>query len=182
MTSIRLTSALLACAAFACGSDAPFQTTSTGASDIATYRELADLVSTEVVSYNKGMMDASTTNATCAAIHDRYDQRVRTLLQQMLALGGGMDGFMDAHGGAAAADIECSATGMMHELDKHALVACTWAMLGDDRLEVMRHVAVITQYTDHVQQRCDEMMGSLDGDGWQWGDMMDGCGGMMGSH
>ena len=182
MTSIRLTSALLACAAFACGSEAPIQTTSTGASDIATYQELADMVSTEVAAYNKAMMDASTTTATCAALHERYDQRVRTILQQMLALGGGMDGFMSAHGGAAAADMECSATGMMHELDAHALVACTWATLGDDRVEVMHHTSAITHYTDHVQQRCDEMMGGLDGAGWQWSEMMDGCGGMMGSH
>ncbi|HEY6033046.1 MAG TPA: hypothetical protein VIV58_02270 [Kofleriaceae bacterium] len=184
MTSIRLTTVLLACAAFACDSEAPFETTSTGASDIATYQELASLVATEVATYNMSMMDAGTTSAMCAAIHDRYDQRVRTILQQMLALGGGMDGFMNAHGGAAAADVECTATGMMHELDAHAVVACTWTTLGDDRAEVARHRGAIMHYTDHVQQRCDEMMGGLDGAGWHWGDMMEGCsgGGMMGSH
>lgn len=181
MTSIRLTSALLACAAIACSSEAPFQTTSVGTSEIATYQELAGMVGTEVAAYDTSMMDSGTTSEMCAGIHDQYDHRVRSVVQQMLALAGGMDDFMTTHG-AGAADIQCSATGMMRELDAHAQVACSWGALGDDRAEVTRHVGAIMRYTDHVQQRCTEMMSGLDGSGWDWGDMMAGCqGGMMGS-
>ena len=177
MTSIRVVPAVLAVAALGCGSGS--QTSSVGASQIATYQDLADHVATAATAYRARMMDAGTTLATCADVHAAYDREVRPLLEQMVAMGGDLDGFMDAHHGAGAADMECGAMGLMHELDAHALVACSWPGLADDRAEAARHVAAMMGYTNHADQRCGEMMDGLDGGGWHWGDMMGGCSRMM---
>jgi len=178
MTSIRLGPGLLAVAAIACGSGS--QTSSVGASEITSYQDLADHVAIAATAYRSTMMDASTTLAMCADVHAGYDREVRPLVEQMVALGGDMDGFMDAHHGSGEADMECDATSLMQELDAHAVIACSLANLDDDRAEVVRHVGSMTGYTDHARQRCGEMMAGLDGQGWQWGGMMAGCGrGMM---
>lgn len=164
MTSIRLALGVVVAAAIAC--DSGSQTSSVGASEVTTYQDLADHVATSATAYRTTMMDARTTGAMCADVHARYDAEVRPLIDHMLALSGDMDGFINAHHGSGHADMECDATSMMHELDAHATVACSWANVDDDRAEVARHVGSMSGYTYHAQQRCGEMMAGLDGHGW----------------
>ncbi|HEU4729566.1 MAG TPA: hypothetical protein VFT22_16825, partial [Kofleriaceae bacterium] len=149
-------------------------------SEVTTYEELATQVSGAAASYQASMMDAHMTLASCAGVHDQYDQQVRPLIARMMSSGGEMDSFMSAHHGGGVADVACSAAAMMQELDAHARQACGAASIEDDRAEVARHVAAMTGFDDHVGQRCREIQAGLDGQGWSWASMMDGCsGGMM---
>lgn len=171
---------VLACTLAACGSGSTSTGSNVTAAEVTVYQDLADQVSVAAASYRTSIMDPSATLASCAGIHERYDQQVRPLITRMVELGADMDSFMDAHQGASVADMACDADSMMHELDGHARVACSWANLDADRAEVARHVGVMAGYTDHARQRCDEMMAGIDGQGWHWGGMMGGCSGGCG--
>ena len=173
----------LALAIAACSSGSSTLGSDVDTSKIASYQELVTQVDTAAAGYRTAMMDPSTSMASCASIHDRYDAQVRPLVEQMMQMASDLDAFMTMHGGGGVADLECDATDMMDELDAHARVACSWPALADDRDEATRHVGAMTGYADHAQERCQEMQQGLDGDGWHWGGMMGGCTagcGMMG--
>lgn len=86
-----------------------------------------------------------------------------------------LDGYIDAHHGAAFADMECVSAAMAAELDAHRAAACLSPDINVDRAEVARHADSISAYTGHQLQRCGEMGRGMGGGGWDWSPMMNGC-------
>jgi hypothetical protein len=105
----------------------------------------------------------------------------------MMTMSGAMDDYMRGHGGSSVADVSCVSTTMMGELDHHDAAACTSTDPATNLAEVTRHVNAMTSYTGHLWDRCDQMMGTIEGAPAAWGGMMNGCqwsspsGGMMGN-
>ncbi len=99
----------------------------------------------------------------------------------MVQMGREMDDFMDDHGGSPYADMMCTSTAMMDELDHHRAVACMLASLAANQAEAERHADAMRAYAGHVRDRCGQMLGS-DGRGacCNWGPMMTGCGAASG--
>jgi hypothetical protein len=143
---------------------------------ISQYQDLASQAQSAALGYGTAMSGPGMTVSGCAAAHDAYDAQVRPWISQMVQMSGSMDGFMDAHGGNAYADMACVAKAMLQELDAHHLVACTFATLSGDQTEAGRHVGAIASYTAHVSDRCGQMAGGQ----YMWGPTAPACGGTSG--
>ena len=167
-----------ALAVWACGGSASNDgtaTTSAAESDLTTFQGLAAGAQTAATSYGMSMMMSGSATA-CQGIHDGYDAKVRPSIAQMTQMAGEMDDLMDAHGGMSSADMACVAAAMMAELDRHQMVACTFADVASDRSEAARHVGAMLSFGGHMSQRCGEMRRGMDGGSWSWGSMMGACG------
>lgn len=169
------TAALLALAACGGGSTGS-AAQSADAASIARYQTLTADVQSAATAYGATMAGTGMTVQGCAAAHDAYDAQVRAWLSQLVQQGGSMDAYMDAHDGAAAADVACVASAMVQELDAHRLVACTFPTLAGDQTEAARDVAVMTSYASHLSDRCGQMASGQDA----WGPPAPVCGGTTG--
>lgn len=147
------------------------------ADDIARFDQLASQVGQAAADYRATVLAADTTLGNCNKVEDAYDRTVRPWLGQMLELSHEMDGVMDDHQGQSDADMMCVAAAMMDELDAHRAVACTAADLAGERAEATRHADSMAGYAGHIEDRCNEMLRGLGGDGWTWSPIMGGCGG-----
>lgn len=142
--------------------------------DIADYQELVDAVDTAATTYKTALADPALTQEGCLAAHGVYDETVRPAIGHMLGLADELEGFMDAHGGNAYADLTCTTRAMMDEVDAHGHVACMWPDVTRDRAEAFRHVGAMTRYTTHAAQRTEEMLAGMDTGTWNWGPLI-GC-------
>ncbi|WP_242360287.1 c-type cytochrome [Anaeromyxobacter sp. SG17] len=167
-------------AVIACGGSSTNPSNSSTTADrtqIADYQDLTARVQSAALSYRATMGASAMTVTGCSAAHDAYDAQVRPWISQMVQLSGAMDGFIGAHDGVAYVDMSCVASAMLAELDAHRRVACTFSSLTDDQAEAFRHADVMASYSAHVYARCGQMMSGLDGYGYGWGPMANGCGG-----
>jgi hypothetical protein len=158
----------------ACGSDGSDSGNVTP-DELAAYRELSVEVGSAASAYQANMLgDAMASVAACQAIHDEYDDTVRPQIARMRGMSGELDAFMGEHGGGAMADVDCTASGMMMELDQHHAAACRMADLSADQAEAVRHAGVMMSYTAHSSERSNQMRSALGGSA-AWGPMMMGC-------
>jgi hypothetical protein len=139
------------------------------------FRQLALEVQSAAADYRTVSMGVASVSA-CQGIHDSYDAKVRPWIAAMNEASPGMDDFMNGHGAGTSADVSCVSTSMMTELDRHRAAACSSSNLADDDLEVSRHVEAMTSYDTHLEDRCDEVLGALDGGTPSWEGMMSSCG------
>jgi hypothetical protein len=176
-TRVIVSSAIALVVAAACGQASDSSpNASVTSDDIATYQELTSRVQDGAASYRATMMAPGTTTAAeCRRVHDAYDREVRPWVSRMVHMGGEMDRYMEAHGGANMADYACVSATMMDELDHHHATACTFSDIGADRTEAIRHVDAMLSYGSHMWDRCDQMMRGIDSGSWGWGPMMGGC-------
>lgn len=144
--------------------------TASTTSDITTYQQLSSDTQAAVDGYRTSMADAAVHAGDCQSVHDRYDADVRSSVTRMVQMAGGMDAFMDDHGGSTVVDVSCLSATMMDELDFHRSTACSFGDLAHDRAEVVRHTAAMTSYIGHARDRCEEMLGH-----GSWAPAMHGC-------
>ena len=147
-----------------------------GPSDVQAFDGTAQTISATATSY--GTQAAGMTSTTqCTGVQGAYDAQVRPMVSQMQGMGIAMDGQMGAMGRMADGDMECTANAMMAELDRHGAAACgSTTGVAADVAEAQRHVAAMTRWAAHEQDRAQEM-GSMMG----MSGMMGGSGRMGGS-
>ncbi len=173
-TGIVAVASTLLVAAVACGGRSTSGTADTAA--IAAYQGLSADVQSAASAYGAAIDAPAMSTGGCPALHDAYDAQVRPWVSGMVQGAGAMDAYLDAHGGAAYADMSCVANAMRAELDAHRAIACTFTTLADDQAEVARHAGVMTSYAAHVSGRCGTMMGgSGGGPMMSWGPVATGC-------
>jgi hypothetical protein len=160
----------------ACSGSDGSSSTHSGSDDIASYQQSVAEVDSAAATYRADMLGQGMTSvATCQNVHDQYDASVRPAVMQMGGMSGDLDAFMGQHGGADRADMGCAAAGMLGELDRHHAAACQLADLPADQAEAIRHVGVMTAYTNHLNERSAQMMTALGGTNGGFGPMMSGC-------
>jgi hypothetical protein len=144
-------------------------------SDVTTYQQLTSDTQSAATDYRAAMMSSGAAPSSCQSMHDGYDGHVRPWVSQMASMAGHMNDLMDAHGGMMSADVDCTAGGMIAELDHHRSVACTANDWSANQAEASRHVAAMLSYCGHLSDRCGEMMDGFHHGSWGWGGLMDGC-------
>lgn len=141
----------------ACGMGAPTP-------DVAAYQKTVSELQATVTTHQT---DAAATAASdCAAEHLRYDDAMRSRLQQMTGMSGGMDSCLRAMGHAGPFDMHSMCGSMQSELDRHATAACT----GDaaaNHAEAAHHCQLMMGWLSQEQSRTDSMtsMGGMMGGG-----------------
>jgi hypothetical protein len=144
--------------------------------ELAQYQQLTLDVQEGATMYGSTMMGSeTTTTADCRRVYDAYDELVRPWVSQMVAMSGRMDRHMDSNGGEEVADYGCAVATMMDELDLHRATACTLNDIRMNRAEAARHVDAMLNYSEHLWERCEQMMRGIDTGAWAWGPMMTGC-------
>jgi hypothetical protein len=141
---------------------------------VAEFRQLTLDVQSAAANYRTQAMGA-TSVSECQQIHDSYDTEVRPWVSAMNGQSAGMDDLMHGHSAGADADVRCVSTMMEAELARHDAVACTSSNLADDTAEVSRHVDLMTSYSTHLEDRCDEILSAIDGGSPSWEGMMSSC-------
>ena len=142
--------------------------------DVARYQQLAVEVQSAATDYRSEMMGLTGMDAAmCAFVHDQYYERALPWVLEMHQNASDMDGAMHMYG--AAADYACASETLSDEFEQHHSVACTFGDLSENLAEVQRHVDVMTSYGAHLEARCDDMMGALDGAVPDWGPTMASC-------
>lgn len=156
-------------------------TNSASASELGTYQALAAKVQSAALAYRATMSGSGvTTVQSCQEVQVGYDSQVRGWVSQMSQMAGAMDSFIDSHGGAMVADMQCVSGTMLDELDRHKSTACASPDLQMDRAEALRHADAMSSLTGHSSSRCDEARGALDGGTARWSPMLQGCEGWDG--
>jgi hypothetical protein len=108
---------------------------------------------------------AMTDMTSCAGAEAGYHGQARPMIDEMQAMGPGMDQRMSGMGHPGDADLACAADAMMTELDRHHGVACVSADdMAANMAEASHHVAAMTQWADHQLART-HAMGAMSGMG-----------------
>jgi hypothetical protein len=154
----------------------PSADTAASAEDVQRMDDLAADVHASAVDYGAEMAAPTMmTNADCQTAHDAYDAHVRPEVEEMMGLGGRMDGSMAEHGGTGRADVACMAYAMMDELDRHRLAACKTGDMAGARKDAQHHTQTMEDLGARVRARCNEMMRGDARGSWDFGPMMEGC-------
>ena len=131
--------------------------------DVAAFQAAVADAQARVSQYQAAWVATPPTDApSCTAIEDPYHADVKPMLQRMAGMAAGMDGWMDSHGMAAAADVECGSTVTMDELEGHHAVACQGTPV-EMAAEAARHAGAMVYDTDHMGMRAGEMRSAMGG-------------------
>ena len=144
----------------ACGRSTP----AAPSGDLARLRALGNAIGTAVDEY-RTRSAAMASSASCRAARTAYEDRARPAIEGILALAPRLDPWLRARGPEEHADVECGASAMLSELERHTDIACTSLDLATNRAETAQHAATMDRWADLAVARAGEGAPSADGGG-----------------
>ncbi len=140
----------------ACGGTSGFDS-----SQVQAFASTSQAVAASAASYAT-QASTMTSASSCSSMQGAYDSQVRPMVATMQAMGASMDEMMGSMNHMADADMECGASAMMAELDRHRATACASpADMGPNVAEARQHAATMTEWADHQTARAHEMGGMM---------------------
>jgi len=132
--------------------------------DLARLRAFGTAIGAAVAEY-RARSESMTSSASCRAARTEYEDRVRPAIEGILALAPRLDPWLRSRGPEEHADLECGASAMRSEFERHTDIACTSLDLATNRAETAQHAATMGRWADLVVARAGEGAPSAEASG-----------------
>jgi hypothetical protein len=132
--------------------------------DVARLRAYGGLIVTAAEEY-RARSASVTSSAACRTARNEYEARVRPAIEGILSLAPRLDPWLRSRGPEEHADVECGASAMLSEFERHTDIACTSLDLATNRAEAAQHAATMDRWADLAVARAGEGGPSAEGGG-----------------